>query len=415
MASFPRPRYSVCPFLPSRLLGLFFGLYGLGTLFVVAGENPPVEWNHDELFAVPAASPAPAEYAVEGVQSALLDGLPFQGKPTKVFAYYGVPAAADGGKVPGMVLIHGGGGTAFADWVKLWNGRGYAAIAVDTCGCFPGGKHGQRPRNPEGGPAGWDASFAQIDGPLADQWQYHAIAAVVRSHSFLRAQPGVDPERIGLTGISWGGYLTCLVSGVDDRFKFAAPVYGCGFLGENSAWRDRLEKLGETGRKWQDQWDPRHFLPAARMPLLWVNGTNDHFYPLDSWQKSYLAAPTVHTLSVGLRMKHGQNEGATPPAIHAFAQAAFAGQPALASVARPTLAGQTLAAKYESASPLTKAELLFTKDEGNWEKRAWEIAPAQLDQEGQVTAQLPAGTKVCFFNLIDSRQLTISSEHLVLP
>jgi hypothetical protein len=36
-----------------------------------------------------------------------------------------------------MVLIHGGGGTAFADWVRLWTGRGYAAIAMDLCGCVP--------------------------------------------------------------------------------------------------------------------------------------------------------------------------------------------------------------------------------------------------------------------------------------
>jgi hypothetical protein len=37
-----------------------------------------------------------------------------------------------GRKVPGIVLLHGGGGTAFESWVKLWVDRGYAAIAIDT-------------------------------------------------------------------------------------------------------------------------------------------------------------------------------------------------------------------------------------------------------------------------------------------
>ena len=33
-----------------------------------------------------------------------------------------------------------------------------------------------------------------------------------------------------ITGISWGGITTTIVMGIDYRFKFAAPVYGCGFL-----------------------------------------------------------------------------------------------------------------------------------------------------------------------------------------
>ena len=36
-----------------------------------------------------------------------------KGKPTRVFAYYGVPKGPAGTKFPAMVLIHGGGGTAF--------------------------------------------------------------------------------------------------------------------------------------------------------------------------------------------------------------------------------------------------------------------------------------------------------------
>lgn len=30
--------------------------------------------------------------------------------------------------------------------------------------------------------------------------------------------------------------MTCVVAGCDPRYKFAVPVYGCGFLGDNSAW-----------------------------------------------------------------------------------------------------------------------------------------------------------------------------------
>ena len=72
------------------------------------------------------------------VKALFFDGLPWKGKPTRVFAYYGIPSNEGGGKVPAIVLVHGGGGTAFARWVKLWNDRGYAAIAMDTCGAVGG-------------------------------------------------------------------------------------------------------------------------------------------------------------------------------------------------------------------------------------------------------------------------------------
>ena len=42
----------------------------------------------------------------------LLEGEPWQGKPTRVFAYMGMPYVPAGRTCPGIVLLHGGGGTA---------------------------------------------------------------------------------------------------------------------------------------------------------------------------------------------------------------------------------------------------------------------------------------------------------------
>lgn len=67
-----------------------------------------------------------------------------------------------GEKVPGMVLVHGGGGTAFEDWVQLWVQRGYAAIAMDTCGQVPVGSNAHWVHDDQGGPPGW-GGMDQID------------------------------------------------------------------------------------------------------------------------------------------------------------------------------------------------------------------------------------------------------------
>ena len=83
---------------------------------------------------------------------------------------------------------------------------------------------------PDGGPnQGDDEKFGSIDKPPTEQWSYHAVAAAIRGHSLIRSFPEVDAQRTAVTGISWGGYLTCIVAGLDSRFKAAVPVYGCGF------------------------------------------------------------------------------------------------------------------------------------------------------------------------------------------
>ena len=105
-------------------------------LMFPAISKAQVSWNMSALSTAPKVYPAD-DFKETGVRSLFFEGLPWKGKPTRVFAWYGVPAHAANEKVPAIVLVHGGAGTAFADWVRLWNARGYAAIAMDTCGSVP--------------------------------------------------------------------------------------------------------------------------------------------------------------------------------------------------------------------------------------------------------------------------------------
>ena len=372
----------------------------------VADEIP---WNLKQLSQAPHAEPAEG-WGTNKLRAVFFDGLPWHGQPTRAFAYIGMPEHKPGETVPGMVLVHGGGGTAFPQWVELWNSRGYAAIAMDTCGCVPGGINNKRPRDAQGGPAGW-GGFEQLDDSVQDQWTFHAVADVILAHSLLRAQPDVDATRIGISGISWGGYLTCIVAGVDDRFRFAVPVYGCGFLGDNSTWLPKFKLMGpEKAATWLRRWDPSRYLPHAQMPFLWVDGSNDFAYPLDSLQKSYHLPAGPRTLCTRVRMPHGHGgPGENPAEIHAFADNILGGRPALARI---TAQGRNWAA-YESIVPIVKAELNFTKATGNWKERKWETIPAVLDvAQRKVTATIPVGTTVHYLNIIDERGLAVSTEHI---
>lgn len=352
-----------------------------------------------------------------GVKGLFFESVPYRQRPTHVFAWLGLPETPAGRLAPGMVLVHGGGGSAIAEWVRLWNRRGYAAIALDTTGHFPTGDHARwsghsllRVPHELGGPNGW-GGFDQIDQCPEDQWPYHAVAGVVLAHSLLRAQKGVDPSRIGLTGVSWGGYLTCIAAGVDARFAFAAPVYGCGFLGENSCWLGEFEKMGpDRAAKWLSLWDPSVHVRHARMPLLWAHGTNDFAYPLDSVQKTYRLPPGPRTLSTRIRLVHGHaGPGEYLPEVRCFADSLFGQEPPLVRVISAGREGDTAQATFESALPIDHAEINFTRCRGRWFDRYWESLPVKVEGN-KIHAPIPDGAAAWFFNIYDSRQLAVSSE-----
>jgi dienelactone hydrolase len=291
----------------------------------------------------------------------------------------------------------------------MWNDRGYAAIAMDTCGCVPVGTYGNWQRHERGGPAGW-GGWGQIDEPKEDQWTFHAVADALLAHSLLRSLPEVDPDHIGVTGISWGGYLTSLIAGVDHRYRFAAPVYGCGST-LDMTFGDNVRALGPEGaERWMKWWDPSSYLADAAMPILWVNGTNDFAYTMNGWQKSYRLPQGPHYLALRIRMAHGHTEGEVPEEIHAFADQILKGGPPLCHITGQGRDGDNAWATFEAEVPVAKAELCFTKDTGKWADRAWEAAPAAL-ADGRVTAALPEGTACYYLNLTDDRDLVVSTEH----
>jgi len=382
------------------------------------GEEAVLPWDVPELFKVPQVFPAP-EVQADGVESLYFEGPEYQGRPTRVFAFFGLPkGATKENRVPAMVLVHGGGGTAFASWVRLWNERGYAAIAFDHCGHLPRGRTAAWEANPLGGPD--MAGAGEAAKPVKAQWMYHAVANTILAHSWLRSRPEVDAARIGMTGISWGGVLASTVAGIDTRFRFVAPVYGCGNLtedfGDGSQFIGRKNPPGLVAR-WKALWDPCNYLPRARAPFLWVTGTNDFAFTLHALKLSYQLPRGPRTLCVRVRMPHGHGgPGESPEEIRVFADAFLKGGRPLARITGQEREGDHAQVTFESGVEIASAELNYTLDHGVWQERRWQTLAASLDQSGnRATATLPVGTTAYFFNIIDARKLVVSSEHEVLP
>jgi len=352
-----------------------------------------------------------------GVKQMFYSGPVYRGKPTEVFACYGVPEnASPEHPVPGVVLVHGGGGTALADWVALWVRRGYAAISMDTCGCVPSWStnpyFNHWPQHPAGGPRGWSDTMHESAEPVEEQWPYHAIHAVTAGHTFLRSLPGVDPDRIGVTGISWGGVLTCIASGVDDRYKFAIPVYGCGFFdapgGELGYDNPRLTP--ELRKLWFERWDPGHWLCRAKMPVLFFAGSNDFAFPLDALQKSYRTVPGEgKRLSVRLAYPHNHTECWKEETIFDFAAAALEKRHVPAWSCPVVKDGKVSCRLDDAGRKIASVALQYTRASGVYADRRWNSLELPA-RGGELSVSLPREAAAVFFSVFTADGCCYSSE-----
>ncbi len=272
----------------------------------------------------------------------------------------------------------------------------------------------QRQRLPQGGPEHTGKEkFENVGGDITDDWQYHAISNIMLAHSLVRSFPEVDAERTAVTGISWGGYLTCLAASVDSRFKAAVPVYGCGFLYEGeSVQKTQIDRLSPEKRKtWIEMYDPSKHLVNCRVPILFVNGTNDIHYPLDSYMKSYHAVPGEKRLRIEVKMRHGHLAGWAPHEIEKFVSSKIRNEKPLAEINRPQQEAGTAKALFQTEVPLASAQFHWTNDDGILSKRNWSSAAADIDVSNQlITSQIPDNATIWYFTITDERGIMTSSE-----
>jgi len=208
------------------------------------------------------------------IRSLRYTGSVWKGEPQRVYALYAHP---DGeGPFPAILQIHGGGQTCYPSNVEYFVKHGYACLSFDWTG--------SRKERPIEEITNWHKDFADsIMGPddqaPGQNLIFHAVLAALRGIGVLADQPEVDEDRIGVQGISWGGYITWLVNGLDTRVKAAVPTYGVGGLAEQ--WSDIARSMKarspEFTQLWKTNYEPEVFAPLQHGPVCFLNATNDFF------------------------------------------------------------------------------------------------------------------------------------------
>ena len=346
---------------------------------------------------------------IEGeIDSLYFLGEPYQGKQTRIFAYYSVPEGQ--GPFPAIVLVHGGGGSTYKNWVRKWNEAGFSAISIAVEG-QTGEQLNKRPPNkwqkhPWHGPSR-HGIYEDNHTPLQDQWMFHASSAVIKAHNLLRSFDEVKKHQIGLSGISWGGVITSTVMGFDQRFAFAIPIYGCGFL---DTMDNQYGVALKNNATYREIWEPALRIAKFKQPTLWLTGLKESHFSLDAQANTYKLLNS-HYQSIQPNLKHNHAAGWTPQEPYHFARAIIQAK-ALPVFSNQLLEENRLTIDLEYSDVPNNASLYYTKDRGHTHQRIWHQLPVDIKSNGNksfLSTVLPNKASAWLFN-IETGGFVYSSE-----
>ena len=260
-------------------------MVGIETKEKFAAQRPRLQHEYFDMLGLwPLPERTPLKATVTGSLSGpgyVVDMLHYQSRPGLYVTgnLYRPAETKRGERLPAVLYVCGhagegrnGGKTAFQSH-GLWLARhGYICLIVDTL---------------QLGEIGATHHGTYREG----RWWWHSRgytpAAVecwngVRGIDYLVNRPDVDPQRIGVTGISGGGAATFWVTAADDRVRVAVPISGMSDLTSyvsNRVINGHCDCMFLYNHH-QWPWTQIAALVAPR-PLLFVNSDNDSIFPMD--------------------------------------------------------------------------------------------------------------------------------------
>jgi dienelactone hydrolase len=198
-----------------------------------------------------------------------------------VFAIMAYPQTA--GVYPGIMFNHGGGGNAEtqAGNVQTFAARGYVTITLDLPS-IAGTTNTPNSKGPwKSAPAG-EGPRLNVTGGAQNSTLCDAVVAGLEAFNYLRSQSNVDANSMAISGSSWGGYMTTMLSGLlGNKVKAAYSVYGCGYYDAGSFWSSMIAAMSTADRNvWLTYLDAGRRASNMTAPYFIEEPSNDtYFWP----------------------------------------------------------------------------------------------------------------------------------------
>ncbi len=367
--------------------------------------------SHPELLA------APDVQWLDGIgpdYSLIFENAPYNGSMARVFAYYSIPCNYSG-KIPAMVLLHGGGGAAYQSWARQWAGYGYAAIAIDMAGQGPDGS-----LMPDGRPQDY-TNYDISQDQLENSWWFHAVAAAMRAITFLQSRSEVDSSKIGIYGISMGGIISSITMGVDAcRIKLGVPVYASGYMFENTFFTRNNYIFSDT---YKNRIDASNYLPNVKFPTFWVSNNLDDYIPLSIFQKNRLRTIGENRARIEDNFGHSHEVPWACEDIRRFVDSYFMGASAYPRIASSGVSNGSIWAYMEGPAQLSYSEIVYTVDP-LWMYKGtgidgddiWVVTASSAinPATGYASAVIPENSTGYYLNLRDAMGQLISTDYYTI-
>lgn len=347
---------------------------------------------------------------------------------SEVFAVIARPA--EPGRYPGLLVLHGGRGKAEEARAVAWAARGYVVVAPDVPGIA----------DPDAVPYSngpWKGRFEHkyisASPDVTASPIFDGALAALQAFYLLRSQPDVDPARLGVTGVSWGGYMATMVAGLagkDVRAVFSA--YGSGFYDRGSGWQERLQNLPRAeSDAWLKYLDAGRRASSITAYYFIAAATNDQYF----WPPSVTATlDCVRGDKNQLFAPNAAREAPVPGGSRPLATTAptwldmeveyFAYQlkgegsplPVVVTAKPPRQRGVMNRVYFHAQGrlPVVSARVYYSYDRKPWAEREWVEVPAASLGGGLYAATLPApaaGNGLHWFALVsDARPVTVSGK-----
>jgi hypothetical protein len=190
-------------------------------------------------------------------------------REVSVFARRSHPRRARNGAA--ILHIVGGAQTIHPGDLAVWISQGYAVASFDWQLAEVGGRAPERRSRFPAGLVPQHAATPSLDAAVLPV----ALQAASVTLDWLSHAPGVDAKKLGVVGISWGGYLSWLLAAYDARVRALVPAFGCGGLFEPG--RSAPDHAPEVLAYWREHWEPLTLGPRISASVCFLSGTNDFF------------------------------------------------------------------------------------------------------------------------------------------